>query len=297
MKLSFSDRALSVFSYIAVAALSFLTLYPFWNSIVISFNTGSDTMLGGLTFWPRHWTLENYEIILKNKSMYQAVLISVLRTAIGTALAIFLTSLFAYGLSKKFLAGRKFYFIVAIITMYFSGGLIPTFLWFRELHLYDSFWVLVLPGMVNVYYMLIFRTFFSELPDGLEESAKIDGCTDFGIFFRIVLHVSGPILATISLFTAVGLWNEWFTASIYINNQSLLPLQTYLINAMNSSLFYEQMTSALNSEAMKQMSQQTITAKALQMSTLVIATMPIIMVYPFVQKYFVKGVLVGSIKG
>ncbi|MBO2943537.1 carbohydrate ABC transporter permease [Paenibacillus sp. F411] len=296
VRLSYGDRLMVIFIYIFLALLAFTTFYPFWNSAVISFNTGSNTALGGVTFWPREFTLENYHVVLNDDRLLNGFMISVLRTVIGTVLSIIATALFAYGMTKRELIGRKFYMIMCIITMYFSGGLIPSFLLVRGLGLMDSFWVFIIPGLISVWNMIIFRTFFQGLPGGLEESAKIDGCGNWGTFFRIILPLSGPVIATLSLFTAVGHWNDWFLPSIYINNENLLPIQTMLKQILNTNIVSDQMAN-MDSAAQGQMARmQTVSSKSLSMATMMIATLPIIMVYPFVQKYFVKGVLVGSLK-
>lgn len=299
MKFSWEDRVLHFIISTLLILLGFSTLYPFWNSLVLSLNVGSDTAMGGVTFWPRRWTLENYDIVLQDTRLLRAFMISVLRTVLGTVLSIFFTALFAYALSKRGLIGRKYYMIFCIITLYFSGGLIPSFLLIRELGMMNTFWVMVIPGFISVWNMIIFRTFFMELPDGLEESAKIDGCNDFGIFFRIVIPISGPVIATLSLFTAVGHWNDWFGPSIFINQENLLPIQTVLKQILNSNIVTDQMLQATggNAAALDTMSRaQTVTTKSLTMATMMVATLPIILVYPFVQKYFVKGVLIGSLK-
>lgn len=220
-----------------------------------------------------------------------------LRTVVGTVLSVLATALFAYGLSKRELMGRKFYMVVCIITMYFSGGLIPTFLLIRELGMMNSFWVFIIPSLISVWNMIIFRTFFQELPAGLEESAKMDGCGNWGTFIRIVMPLSGPVVATLGLFTAVYHWNDWFLPSIYITNQDLFPIQTMLKQILSSNIMSEQM-SQMDSAAQGRLGQmQTVTTKSLSMATMMVATVPIMLVYPFVQKYFVKGVLVGSLKG
>lgn len=300
VKFSWEDRVLQTVIYVVLILLGFTTLYPFWNALVISFNVGSDTALGGVTFWPRNWTLENYYIVLQDSRLLQAFLISVLRTVVGTFLSIFFTAMFAYALSKRQLIGRKYYMLFCIVTMYFSGGLIPFFLLVRQLGMMNTFWVMVIPGVISVWNMIIFRTFFLELPDDLEESAKLDGSGTFGIFFRIVVPISGPVIATLSLFTAVGHWNDWLGPSIFINEQNLLPIQTVLKQILGSNIVTEQMLQATggNASALDAISRaQTVTTKSLTMSTMMVATLPIILIYPFLQKYFVKGVLIGSIKG
>ncbi|MFF2094020.1 carbohydrate ABC transporter permease [Paenibacillus sp. NPDC058174] len=296
MKASFGDRSLTVFVYAALAVIAFTTFYPFWNAAVISLNKGMDTALGGITFWPRAFTFENYEVVFQDKRILDAFFISVMRTVIGTIASILMTAIFAYGMTKRELMGRKFYMIACIITMYFSGGLIPTFLVIRGLHLMDSFLVFIIPGLISVWNMIIFRTFFNGLPAGLEESAKIDGCGYWSTFFRIVLPLSGPVIATLALFTAVGHWNDWFYPSIYITNEKLIPIQTKLQQILNSNIMSEQMSQLDSASQSRLSSMKSITSKSLSMATMMVATLPIIMVYPFVQKYFVKGVLVGSLK-
>lgn len=287
---------LMLFIYTFLILLGFTTFYPFWNALVISFNQGLDTALGGVTFWPRVWTLENYAIVFQDSRILNGFYISIMRTVIGTILSVLLTALLAFAMSKSELIGRKFYMVFFIVTMYFSGGLIPTFMVVRSLGLMDNFWVFIIPSLISVWNMIIFRTFFKGLPDGLMESAQIDGCGQFRTFFQIVLPLSGPVIATLSLFTAIGHWNEWFLPSIYINNENLLPIQSMLQQILNSNIMTEQM-SQLDSAAQSRMSQmREVTSKSLSMATMMVATLPIIMVYPFVQKYFVKGVLVGSLK-
>ncbi|MGO4371946.1 carbohydrate ABC transporter permease [Paenibacillus sp. YIM B09110] len=299
MKLSSGDKTLHTFIYIFLVLLGIATLYPFWNAAVISFNVGMDTSRGGVTFWPRAFTLDNYRIVFQDGRIVTAFYISVLRTISGTILSIFMTAIFAYGMSVKGVMGKKFYMVFAVITMYFSGGLIPYYLLNVELGLMNKFMVMVIPTAVSVFNMIIFRTFFMGLPSGLEESARIDGASTFGIFFKIVLPLSGPVLATLSLFTAVYHWNDWFTPTIFITKTELFPVQTMLQQILNSNIMSEQLSIATkgNASAADALSRmQSVTTKSLTMATMMVATIPIIMVYPFVQKYFVKGVLVGSLK-
>ncbi|BFH13038.1 carbohydrate ABC transporter permease [Paenibacillus melissococcoides] len=293
---SIGDRIFVAFIYVFLTLLAFSTFYPFWNSLVISFNEGLDTAKGGITFWPREFTLENYRIVFEDSRLMNGFVIAALRTVIGTVSAILATSIFAYGMSKRELMGRKYYMIMCIITMYFGGGLIPTYMLIRSLGLFNSFWVFIIPALISVWNMIIFRTFFQGLPAGLEESAKIDGCGNWGTFFRIVLPLSGPVVATLSLFTAVAHWNEWFVASIYITNEDLLPIQTVLRQILFSNIASEQMANVDMSAIAHMNAAKKITSKALTMATIMVATVPIVCVYPFLQKYFVKGVLIGSLK-
>ncbi|MBR2568437.1 MAG: carbohydrate ABC transporter permease [Paenibacillus sp.] len=293
---SAGDRVMYIFIYSFLILLGFATFYPFWNALVISFNVGADTSMGGITFWPRAFTIENYEIVFKDQRIINGFMISVLRTVVGTVLAILCTSVFAYGMSKKELMGKKYYMIMCIITMYFSGGLIPTFMVIRGLGLTNTFWVFIIPGLISVWNMIIFRTFFRGLPAGLEESAKIDGCGNWSTFFRIVIPLSGPVIATLSLFTAIAHWNDWFGPAIYISNENLLPIQTILKQILDSNIMSEQLANLDSASQGRLSSMKSVTSRSLTMTTMMVATLPIICVYPFVQKFFVKGVLVGSLK-
>lgn len=290
------DRIFIGFIYVFLTLLAFSALYPFWNSLVISFNEGMDTSKGGVTFWVREFTLENYKIVFEDSRLMGGFVIAILRTVIGTLSAILATSIFAYGMSKRELMGRKYYMVMCIITMYFGGGLIPSYMLIRNLGLFNSFWVFIIPALVSVWNMIIFRTFFQGLPQGLEESAKIDGCGNWGTFFRIVLPLSGPVIATLSLFTAVNHWNEWFVASIYITKEELMPIQTILRQILFSNIASEQLSNVDASSIAHINAAKKITSKSLTMATIMVATIPIVCVYPFLQRFFVKGVLVGSLK-
>ncbi|QJD88381.1 carbohydrate ABC transporter permease [Cohnella herbarum] len=280
--------------YVFLILLSFSALYPFWNGLVVSFNEGIDTSKGGVTFWPRAFTLDNYKVVFSDDNLMNAFFISVSRTVIGTVAAVFMTALLAYGLGKSYLMGRKFFTVFFVFTMYFGGGLVPTFLLINSLGLNNKFLVFIIPGLISVWNMIVFRTFFKSLPAGLEESAQIDGCGNWGTFLKIVLPLSGPIIATLGLFTAVAHWNDWFVPTIYINNENLMPVQTILRRILNSNLIQE--AGNLSPETLERIAKKSLTSKALINATIMVVTLPIMLVYPFVQKYFVKGVLVGSLK-
>ncbi|MFC7678646.1 carbohydrate ABC transporter permease [Paenibacillus sp. GCM10028914] len=295
-RISATDKVMLICIYVFLALLSFSALYPFWNAVAVSLNVGVDTAKGGITFWPREFTLENYSIILQDDRLLTGFFISISRVVVGTITSIFMTAILAFGMTRTYLIGRNFYMVFFVFTMYFSGGLIPTYLLNRSLGLMDSFLVFIIPALISVWNMIIFRTFFKGLPAGLEESASIDGCSNWGIFFRIILPLSGPVIATLSLFTAVGHWNEWFLASIYINDSSLMPIQTILRQTLNANIVTSQ-AAVLDSASVSLMeSKKQITSKSLTMAMMIVVTLPIVLVYPFVQKYFVKGVLVGSLK-
>lgn len=296
MKQTTGDKIMSIIIHILLVIIGFASIYPFWNAVVLSFNNGMDALKGGITFWPREFTLDNYRFVFKDKRLISGFTISILRTGIGTFGAILCTSIFAYGMSRKELIGRKFYMGMSIFTMYFSGGLIPGYLLIRDLGLTNTFWVMVIPGLISTWNMIVFRTFFKSLPPGLEESAKIDGCTNWGVFFKIVFPLSGPVIATIALFTAVYHWNDWFAPGLYISNPDLLPIQTKLQQIMNSNIMTEQLKQMDSAAAAHLSSMRSVTSKSLTMATMMVATVPILLVYPFMQKYFVKGVMIGSIK-
>ncbi|MFF2885707.1 carbohydrate ABC transporter permease [Paenibacillus sp. NPDC057967] len=295
-RLGFSDKLMMIFIYVFLIVLSFSAFYPFWNALVVSLNLGVDTAKGGITFWPRVFTWENYEIVFKDDRLINGFFVSVARTVVGTITAILMTAILAYGMTRRELIGKNYFMFFFVFTMYFGGGLIPSYLLISSLGLMNKFLVFIIPALISVWNMIIFRTFFKSLPVGLEESAQIDGATNWGIFFRIVLPLSGPVIATLSLFTAVAHWNDWFTPSIYITNENLVPIQTMLRQILNANIVTD-MSSNMDTASIARLDQmRTITTKSLTMATMMVATMPIVMVYPFVQKYFVKGVLIGSLK-
>ncbi|MDF2822553.1 MAG: sugar transporter permease, partial [Clostridiales bacterium] len=204
-----------VFVYLMLTLLFLVTFYPFWNIVVLSLNEASDSLRGGIMVWPREFTLESYRAVLQNVEIYAAAKVSVLRVLVGVPLTLIIIALLAYGLSKKTLPGRKVITLFFILTMYFSGGLIPSYMIIKSLHLIDSFWVFILPGLVNVFWMILVRTYMEGLPAELEESAKLDGANDLMIFFRIILPLCIPVLATITLFSAISQWNSWYDSYIY----------------------------------------------------------------------------------
>lgn len=296
MKRSWDDYILEKIYMIALALMAGAMLYPFLHSLALSFNEATDTELGGITIFPRAPTLLNYKVVLSNPALFNAYLITIARTVIGTFLSILFTSMLAFTLNKKELRARKIYMTLCVITMYFSAPLIPFFMVMRSLGLVNNFLILVLPGVVNVWNMIVFKSFFETIPPSLEESAKIDGADAISIFFRIVAPVSKPVYAALSLFVAVAHWNSWFDASIFITNEKLLPFQTILMRIINSNVMNEQLA-MLNANAAEMMRiTSKVSTKSLLMATMMVATIPILVVYPFVQKYFASGVMIGSVK-
>jgi putative aldouronate transport system permease protein len=289
-------RRISIFDAInllVMLGVVFATLYPFWFVIVNSLNEGMDSLRGGIYWWPRIFSLENYAIVFKDASIVRAFVVSVLRTLMGTTVTVFFTAMVAYALSKRHLMGRKAYMAVGTVTLFFGGGLIPYFLLIRSLGLLDSFFVYIFPTMFSFYNLLIFQAFFREIPAEMEESAWIDGAGNFRIFLQLTIPLSGPVLATIALFVGVYNWNDYFFGIIFINNAKLQPIQTFLYRVIAESQS-GQMVSAILSSAVQA---RRVTAQGIRMATMVAATAPILFVYPFLQRYFVKGMLLGSIKG
>lgn len=290
---SFKSRAMGDMVINTIMLLvCFAALYPVWYTIIVSFNNSEDTLRGGVYFLPRMFTLESYRTVFQDKSIIKAFGITIMRTVLGTVASVVFTSMVAYAFSKKHILGNKVYMIIGTITMFFGGGLIPTFILYKNIGLYDNFLVYIIPSMFNFYNMIIFMSFFRELPAGLEESAKLDGANDMMIFFKIILPLSMPVVATIALFNGVWQWNDYFTGVMYINNADLQPIQTFL---------YRIVASASASKAVVSLpagiSAQQVSSQSVRLATMVVTTFPIVCVYPFLQKYFVKGMLIGSIKG
>lgn len=270
-----------------------MTLYPFAHLLAISLNDSLDTLRGGIYLLPRQWTLENYRNVFENDALYSAAFMSILRTVIGTALGILSTSMFAYALSRREFIFRKSFNLILIVTLYINGGLIPMYLLIKELHLVNNFMVYILPVMVNGFYIIIMRSFFDQLPDGLVESAKIDGATDFQTLFRIMLPVSLPVVATIALFVSVMHWNTWFDNYLYTSRSEKLALLQYeLMKILLDSQNQQSSTQHIDENMAR-----SITPESIRATMTIVVTMPILFVYPFLQKYFVKGMMIGALKG
>lgn len=269
----------------------FLTLYPMWFVLVNSLNEPRFAMLGTVNWIPKALSLDSYKIVFGNENLINGFYITTLRTVIGTAAHVLFTAIVAYGLSKTYLVGRKFYMKVALITMLFSGGLIPTFLLNVKLGLYDNFLVFIVPALYSFFNMIIFISFFRTIPDSLEESAKVDGASDYGVLFKIVLPNSMAVLATIGLFSAVYHWNDYYQGVLYIRNPDLVPLQTMLYK-----IIAENSMSLMQQQAMAQFGAR-LPGNSIKFASMMVATLPILLVYPFIQRYLVKGVMIGAIKG
>ena len=289
------DRAVQVLIYIIVIALCLAILLPCINVLALAFNDGADAARGGIWFWPREFTLDNFKEVFKDGSITTAYGFTIARTVIGTFLSLMVTTLAGYALKQQDLPGRTIITMLITFTMLFGGGMIPTYIQYKNLHLLNSFWVYVVPSLVSVTYLLMIRTFFEGIPDSLEESAKLDGCGFFGIYTRIMLPLSKPVIAVVGLYTAVNHWNDWFAGAFYMNDTKLWPVQTVLQNMLTKAMSAQQeVTSVAQALAHNTAS---VTSDSLKMAAVVVTTVPILCVYPFVQKYFAKGAMIGAVKG
>ena len=291
------DRVITVFIYLLILLFTLFVFYPFFWCIVLSFNTGLDAQRGGIYFWPRQFTLENYLFVFSSPDILTAAGNSLLRTAVGTVLGVFVTSIFAYAVSKRHLKFRRTYMTLGLITMYFSGGLIPYVLVIRMLGMYNNFLVYIIPNLFAMFNAIVFMTFFQALPPSLEESAKIDGANDFFIFRRIVVPLSTPVFATIALFLAVMHWNSWFDNLLFVREKSLQTLSYFLTKMINAQRFVDDMVTKMSRSMGVGSAVTGMTSTALMLATMVVTAFPIMMLYPFLQKHFAKGVMIGSIKG
>jgi putative aldouronate transport system permease protein len=283
-----SDRLVQGFIIGFLLLFTLMCLIPFLNILGSSFATPAEIATRTFIIIPREFTLNAYRYILSTPTIFQSIGVSLIITVTGTFLSMVLTAFMAYALSRKYLHGRGIFNFIVVFTMLFSSGMIPTFILVQSLGLIDSLWSLILPSAVSAYNMIIMRNFFQGIPDSLEESAKMDGCSDWGVFFRIILPLSLPSIATISLFYAVSYWNTYQSAILYINDSAKWPIQVLLRQIVIVS-------SGMNADATSV--DVVPPAQSVKMAVIMVATMPMLIAYPFVQKYFVKGAMVGSVKG
>jgi putative aldouronate transport system permease protein len=288
-----SQRVFEVFNVAFLALFGIITLYPFWYVLVASFNVGSDFTRGGVYFWPRAFTLENYARAVRDSRIFDSLLISIARTVLGVLLGLFFTALVSYAVVITTLPGRTFFTLFFYFTTIFSGGMIPYYMLLRDLGLTRSFWLYVIPGIYSFFNFLLMRTYFQTIPLEMRESAHIDGAGHARVLFQIYLPLAAPIIATLALFIGVGHWNDWFTGAYYQSRTNLFPAATLLQKLLRESsptAMKEGQETVLNT-------MRTYTPQSLQMAFVMLLTMPIVVVYPFLQKYYVKGVMIGAIKG
>ena len=287
------EWVLDIVKVVFLAFVVVVTVYPFWNIFIISINDATDAIRGGLYFLPRKLSLSSYAEILRRSTFLASIKVSVGRTLIGTPIAVLVTAMLAYPLSRKDLVGRKFWNLLFVFTMYFGGGLVPYYMVLKGIHMLNTFWVFIFPMMMSVYNMILIRSYIESMPDSLFEAAKIDGANDLVVFVKMVIPLSKPILMTVALFVAINQWNSWFDAYLYTSDQALKPMQSILVEILN-----QYQTGASTSQAMSNAKAGvTVTPDSIRMAATMVATLPIIMVYPFVQKYFVKGIVIGAVKG
>ena len=285
---SLGNRIFNALNGFGLLLLAAACLFPFINIISSSFVTVDEFMARNFILIPRTFSLDAYRFVLSTPTIFRSMAVSIGVTVVGTFVSIILTSFMAYGLSRRYLVGRKLVNFLVLFTMLFSGGMIPTFLVVSNLGLINSYWSLILPSAVSAFNLIIMKNFFQGLPDSLEESAKIDGCNDFMIFIKIIVPLSMASFATISLFYAVNYWNSITNAILYLHDTTRWPLQVVLRQLVIVSSGMQGDISSVDVVP---------PAQTLQMAVIVIATIPMLLVYPFVQKHFVKGSLMGSVKG
>ena len=290
MKLPVSDIVLKVVNYTVLVFLSLIMLYPFWDILVKSFMTDADIIEKGLVIWPTNWQFEGYKTIFEDKTYNfgRAFMNSVIITLACTLYQLAVTSMSAYALTKKSLPGRGFFMIYFLFTMYFGGGMIPYYIVIRSLGLLNTLWVMIIPSFISIFNVLVMKSFFEGLPEELLEAARIDGAGDLRTFLVIVLPLSKAVLATIALFIAVGVWNNWFTPMLYIQDATKRPMAYALQVIIEKSRGVNTDNPGVG---------QVVIGQSVQYAAIVVAVFPIMAVYPFLQKHFTKGVLIGSVKG
>ena len=282
--------AFEVVNYIFLTLLIIIIVYPFVYVVVNSFNALSSHRPS--FFWPEQPTLLTYQTVFRDGSLLNAFLVSVCRTVAGTVYTLAVTSMCSYAMSKKYLKFRTIYMVLFTIPSFFNGGMVPVYLNLRNLGLLDTFWIYILPAGFSFFYMVLMVSAFRAIPESLEEAALIDGAGFFQVFIKIILPVSLPTMATVALYAAVGQWNAWYDTMFYTNKKSLQTLSSVLMRIVRENNLGD-----MNSELTSDMENRSFTPEGIKMATMVVSVLPIIFIYPFLQKYFVKGIMVGSIKG
>jgi putative aldouronate transport system permease protein len=295
-----SNLVFDIIIYLVLLFVVIVTVYPFWNTIAISLNDGLDSLKGGIKLWPRKFTWKNYADLFQTDRIFNAGIISVTRTVLQTVLSVFCTSLLAYALSRKEFVLRRYLTTIIVISMYINAGLIPGYMLIKRLHLLGKYAVYIVPCLVDVFNFILVRTYINGLPDSFVESARIDGANEFKIYLQIIMPLIVPSIAMICLFTAVGAWNSWFDTYLYCSNKPKLhSLQYVLMSFLQQS--QNQSTNANDANSMALAAGACSTASkstpiSIRSSITMVATLPILVVYPFVQKYFVVGMTIGGVK-
>ena len=278
--------------------ISLTFILPYINILAKAFNVASDTMLGGLAFWPRKWTLDNFAVVFRNSQLWVGLKNSVIRVVAGSLFSLAIEYMTAYALIKKRLRFKKAIIMFFTIPMFISGGLIAQYIYYPIFGIYNTFWVYILPSSFSFYNMVIIRTYMQGIPVSLIESSRLDGASELTILWKIMVPLSTPILATIFLWHAVGAWNDWTTTLYFVEDPSLYTLQYILQLSIKETQSIQQMiANALESGKPLGNISMDITAESIQAAQLIVTTLPILCVYPFLQKYFMSGVMIGSVKG
>lgn len=289
------NTAFDWINYFFMTVLAFIMIYPLWYCLAGSLNEGMDYLRGGVFLWPRKWTLANYRAVFLDKAILRAFWVTIWKCLVGTAASVLCTAMVAYAVTRPKLRLKKLYIPFIMLTMFFSGGLIPYFILIVDLDLYDSFWVYIIPTMFSAYNMIIMQSFMRELPQELIESAKLDGASEYRIFFQMILPLSKPVLATIALFTVVTHWNSYFDSMMYTSSQELQTIQLFLKKVITDPSVSRGLGSAAAIAIPDQAA--TLTPQVVKLATMVVTALPVVCIYPFLQRYFVKGVTVGAVKG
>ncbi|GHV01806.1 ABC transporter permease [Spirochaetia bacterium] len=285
------EKAFTVFNYTFFTALCIAMIYPFWHVIMMSLSSMEAAMAGGIFLYPKGFTLDTYAQVFRNHQIWTGYTTTLVVTFGGTILGTLFTATTAYALSKKTLPLGAAIMVLVLFTMIFNGGMIPNYLLIKNLGLIDSWWALILPGLISAYNVIIMKSFFLTIPDSLEESARIDGANDIVVFIRIIVPLSKATFATIALFLAVGYWNDFFSTVLYIYDGAKWALQAVL------RFMLTQTNQAMAQAGVIVNATSNVTAGTIKSASVVVATVPILIIYPFLQKYFVKGVLIGGVKG
>lgn len=288
--ISRSDHVFDIVNITLLAVSVLICIFPFIHVLAISFSSARPIMSGEVTLFPREFTIEAYTKVFSDPSMIRSLGFTVLLTVVFTVMCMAMTIAAAFPLAKSNLKGRGFFMVVIIITMFFSGGIIPEYILVRNLHLLDTMWALILPGLISPFYLIIMISFFKGIPDSLEEAAEIDGSSHFLTLVRIILPLSLPVLATLSLFYAVGRWNGFMDTLMYINSPELYPLQLKLYQLIQNNMATELMRNEVVGAAQ-------MMPESLKAASVIFATVPILIVYPWLQRFFVSGVMLGAVKG
>jgi len=294
IKRSLGDQIFDVFLVVLFVVLGIIMIFPLYSVLVSSLVSRGEYFSSTLILWPKEFYFVSYQFIFASDSLLKSMGVTVFITLVGTAYSMVFTTALAYGMSRTELPGRKFFITIILIPMFFGGGLIPGYLNIKALGLMNTVWVMIIPSMIGIWNYMVIRSFFMQLPAEVEESAKIDGANDVRILFSIILPLSLPVLATFSLFYGVGYWNTWYNAMLYCTNQDLHPLQLVLRRMIVMNELPTYMSNQFN---MMVGGDTKIFEDGVRYATVIVATVPILCVYPFLQKYFAKGVLIGAVKG